>query len=162
MVSELEQKQWTRASGTAVYFSRNEGQVPSSLINNLKYNEILHQRNVLLTFKYPDKPRVHPLKRMEVTQLSETFWQMIVYVGYQESPDIEQIYTVSRSNSFVLHPTDTLFFMSSERIKVKPSSWWHDVKARLFILLSRNALRTSERLHVPQDRLIEIGVHVEI
>ncbi|SMY35310.1 potassium transporter Kup [Photobacterium andalusiense] len=162
MVSELEQKRWTRASGTAVYFSRNEAQVPASLINNLKYNEILHQRNVLLTFKYPNQPRVHPLKRMEVTQLSATFWQMIVYVGYQESPDIEQIYTVSRSNGFVLHPTDTLFFMSSERIKVKPSSWWHDVKARLFILLSRNALRTSERLHVPQDRLIEIGVHVEI
>ncbi len=46
--------------------------------------------------------------------------------------------------------------------KLKPSTVWHDLKARLFILLSRNALRTSERLHVPQDRLIEIGVHMEI
>ncbi|WP_318440754.1 potassium transporter Kup [Photobacterium leiognathi] len=162
MVNELEQKDWPRASGTAVYFTRNEDHVPASLVNNLKYNETLHERNVLLTFKYPDQPRVHPLKRLEVRQISPSFWQMIAYVGYQESLDIDQIFTACNCKGFTLHEVDTVFFMSSERMKLKPSTVWHDLKARLFILLSRNALRTSERLHVPQDRLIEIGVHMEI
>ncbi|MGR5185785.1 potassium transporter Kup [Photobacterium damselae] len=162
MVKELEQKQWSRASGTAVYLSSNENQVPSSLVNNLKYNEILHERNVLLTYKYVDQPWVHPLKRLEVRQLSPSFWQMIAYVGYQETLDIEQIYHGCCTKELTLHPAETIFFMSSERMKVKHVSWWHDLKARLFILLSRNALRTSERLSVPQDRLIEIGVHLEI
>ena len=162
MVNELEQKDWPRASGTAVYFTRNEDHVPASLVNNLKYNETLHERNVLMTFKYPDQPRVHPLKRIEVKQISLSFWQMTAYVGYQESLDMDQIFTACNGKGFSLHELDTVFFMSTERMKLKHTTLWHDLKARLFILLSRNALRTSERLHVPQDRLIEIGVHLEI
>ncbi|MGF1741691.1 potassium transporter Kup [Vibrio profundum] len=162
MVEGLEQKRWTRASGTAVYLARNENQAPSSLINNVKCNEILHERNVLLTFKYSDNPHIHPLKRIELKRLSPTFWQMIAHVGYQETLDIEQIYQCCCTKELSLHPDDTVFFMSAERMKVKPVSLWHDLKARLFILLSRNALRTSERLCVPHDKLIEIGVHLEI
>ncbi|MCL9781870.1 KUP/HAK/KT family potassium transporter [Vibrio sp. S4M6] len=162
MVKGLEKKRWTRASGTAVYLARNEHQAPSSLINNLKYNETLHDRNILLTFKYSDAPYVHPLKRVEFKQLSETFWQMIAHVGYKESLDIEQIFDACCTKELCLCPADTVFFMSAERIKVKPKNLWHDLKARVFILLSRNALRTSERLSVPQDKLIEIGVHHEI
>ncbi|CAH0540824.1 potassium transporter Kup [Vibrio marisflavi] len=162
MVKGLEQKNWTRASGTAVYLARNEQQAPSSLINNLKYNETLHERNILLTFKYSEHPHIHPLKRVELKQLSDTFWQMIAHVGYQESLDIEQIYHACCTKELCLCPAETVFFMSAERIKVKPKNLWHDIKARIFILLSRNALRTSERLSVPEDKLIEIGVHLEI
>ncbi|MBF4308234.1 KUP/HAK/KT family potassium transporter, partial [Vibrio anguillarum] len=61
-----------------------------------------------------------------------------------------------------LHPNETIFLLSAERIQAQKVGLWHDFKARLFILMSKHALRTAERLNIPSDRLIEMGVYREI
>src|SRR5262249_9767462 len=40
-----------RVAGTAVYLASEAGGMPRALLNNLKFNRVLHQRNVLLTFE---------------------------------------------------------------------------------------------------------------
>ena len=160
--SSLDGESIRRAPGTAVYLSRETHHVPRSLLHNLKYNKTLHERNVILTFQYESIPQVHPCKRAEITQLSDSFWQVLIRVGYQESPDIEQLTHSCALKDLYLHPQETVFLMSSERIKSKGGSVWHEVKVRVFILMSKHALRTSERLRIPSDRLIEIGVYREL
>lgn len=160
--SSLDSEAIRRAPGTAVYLSRETHHVPRSLLHNLKYNKTLHERNVILTFQYESIPQVHPCKRAEITQLSDSFWQVLIRVGYQESPDIEQLTHSCALKDLYLHPQETVFLMSSERIKSKGGGVWHNVKVSLFILMSKHALRTSERLRIPSDRLIEMGVYREL
>src|SRR4030095_1461132 len=49
-----------RVDGTAVYLASEAGGMPRALLNNLRFNRVLHQRNVLLTFVRPEVPFVSP------------------------------------------------------------------------------------------------------
>ncbi|EKO3592361.1 potassium transporter Kup [Vibrio metschnikovii] len=162
MITSLEGETFQRTQRTAVYFSRSSVHVPRSLIHNLKYNKVLHERNVLMTFQSESQPYVHPCRRAEITQLSETFWQVIIHTGYQETLEIDQVMHSCALKGLFLHPNETIFFLSAEHIQAQKIGLWHDFKAKLFILLSKHALLTSERLNIPSDRLIEMGVYREI
>ncbi|NAW91286.1 MULTISPECIES: potassium transporter Kup [unclassified Vibrio] len=162
MIASLEGETFRRTQGNAVYLSRVSHHVPRSLVHNLKYNKTLHERNILMTFQYESQPKVHPCRRAEIEQLSETFWQVIIHTGYQEVPDIEQVMHSCSLKGLHLHPNETIFLLSAERIQAQKVGLWHDFKARLFILMSKHALRTAERLNIPSDRLIEMGVYREI
>ena len=49
-----------RSAGTAVYLASEAGGIPRALLNNLRFNRVLHERNVLLTFVRPEVPFVAP------------------------------------------------------------------------------------------------------
>lgn len=83
--------------------------MPRSLIHNLKYNKVLHERNVLMTFQSESQPYVHPCRRAEITQLSETFWQVIIHTGYQETLEIDQVMHSCALKGLFLHPNETIF-----------------------------------------------------
>ncbi|EAS44010.1 potassium transporter Kup [Photobacterium profundum] len=158
----LERKFTSRVKGTAVYLSREEGYVPQSLLNNIQHNKVLHERVVFLTCIYDEKPRIHPMKRVKVKQISPTFWSVTAYYGYKEEPDIESALYSCYLSKLYFHLDETVFFVSSERIKIKEINVLHDAKARMFVFLSKNALRTSEKLKIPKDHLVELGVQLEI
>lgn len=161
-IVSLENANMQRVKGNAIYLTREEGRVPLSLLNNIKLNKILHERVILLTCQYDESPFVHPLKRVSVSQLSDTFWSVTANYGYKETPDIEQALYSCSLNGLYCQAEETVFFMSAERLKIKHTNIFHDIKAKIFILLSKNALRTSEKLKIPEDKLVELGTQLEI
>ena len=59
-------------------------------------------------------------------------------------------------------PMATTFFASRESLSATPGqgmALWRD---KLFLLLSRNATPATEFFSIPGNRLVELGVHVEI
>ncbi|WP_261924469.1 potassium transporter Kup [Shewanella sp. NFH-SH190041] len=162
LVNSLEESDLPRVKGNAIYLTREIDHVPLSLLNNLKLNKVLHERIILLTCQYEEEPYVHPLKRVEVKPLSDTFFSVTANYGYKETPDIEQALYSCSLNGLYCQLEETIFFMSSERLKVKHSNILHDAKAGAFIFLSRNALRTSEKLKIPEDKLVELGTQLYI
>ena len=60
-----------RVANTAVFLtSRPEG-LPSSLLHNLKHNQVLHERNVLVTVVTEEIPHVKDQDRVELTDLGK-------------------------------------------------------------------------------------------
>ena len=55
-----------RVRGTAVFLSTSPDSVPSALLHNLKHNQVLHERVLILNVKVEDVPHVPPAKRLEV------------------------------------------------------------------------------------------------
>ena len=55
-----------RVRGTAVFLSTSADVVPSALLHNLKHNQVLHERVLILTVKVEDVPHVAPANRLEV------------------------------------------------------------------------------------------------
>jgi KUP system potassium uptake protein len=64
-LAEIEDPKPHRVNGTAVYMSGNLHIVPSALLHNLKHNQVLHQRIVILTVVTEDVPHVPPTERCE-------------------------------------------------------------------------------------------------
>ncbi|MCL6378328.1 low affinity potassium transporter Kup [Pectobacterium brasiliense] len=162
MIASLEKTQPTRVPGTAVYFSRATRVIPFALLHNLKHNKILHERVVLLTMRTEDAPYVLNARRVTVEQLSPTFWRVIANYGWRETPDVEEVFQRCWQDGLTCQMMETSFFMSNESLVIGERPWYLRLRGKLFMMLSRNALRAADQFEIPPNRLIELGIQVEI
>ncbi|MEG0532362.1 MAG: low affinity potassium transporter Kup, partial [Citrobacter sp.] len=86
MIASLEKSPPVRVPGTAVYMSRAMNVIPFALLHNLKHNKVLHERVILLTLRTEDAPYVHNVRRVQIEQLSPTFWRVVASYGWRETP----------------------------------------------------------------------------
>ena len=77
-----------RVYGTAVFMTSSKDGVPPALLHNLKHNQILHERVVLLTVQTADTPHVNDLDRIYLHQMGKGFMRIVVRYGFMESPDV--------------------------------------------------------------------------
>ncbi|KFX16104.1 low affinity potassium transporter Kup [Pectobacterium betavasculorum] len=162
MIASLEKSPPTRVPGTAVYFSRATRVIPFALLHNLKHNKILHERVVLLTMRTEDAPYVLNARRVTVEQLSPTFWRVIANYGWRETPDVEEVFQRCWQDGLTCQMMETSFFMSNESLVIGERPWYLRLRGKLFMMLSRNALRAADQFEIPPNRLIELGIQVEI
>ncbi|MNH19596.1 potassium transport protein Kup [compost metagenome] len=52
--------------------------------------------------------------------------------------------------------------MSHESLILTKRPWYLFLRGKLFIALSRNALRAADQFEIPPNRVIELGTQVEI
>lgn len=162
MITSLEKNQPVRVPGTAVYFSRATHVIPFALLHNLKHNKVLHERVVLLTMRTEDVPYVYNVQRVSVEQLSPTFWRVIANYGWRETPNVEEVFHRCWQEGLACQMMETSFFMSNESLTMGKRPWYLRVRGKVFMMLSRNALRAADQFEIPPNRLIELGIQVEI
>ncbi|RAP57227.1 potassium transporter Kup [Oleiagrimonas sp. MCCC 1A03011] len=149
--------------GTAIFMTADPGQVPNSMLHNLKHNKVLHERNVLLTVETLDTPTADADERIALHDLGHGMYRLQLRYGFDEDPDVPatllQCGTVGASFDLM----DTTFFLSRETVvsghHAGGMATWRD---RLFAFLSRNAMTATAFFRIPGNRLIELGAHVEI
>ena len=151
-----------RGKNTAVYLtSRPEG-APSALLHNLKHNEVLHARNVLVTVLTAELPYVAEQDRVEVVDLGNSFYRVLVRYGFMEQPDIPKALAACAAQGLEFHLDSTSFFLSREVVVPKlapPMALWREF---YFIWMLRNAQSASDFFRIPTDRVVELGTLVEI
>ncbi|MFE8152399.1 low affinity potassium transporter Kup [Brenneria goodwinii] len=162
MIASLEKNPPLKVPGTAVYLSRATHVIPFALLHNLKHNKILHERVVLLTMKNEDAPYVLNARRVSVEQLSPTFWRVIANYGWRETPNVEEVFHRCWQDGLTCEMLETSFFMSNESLTMGKRPWYLRIRGKLFMMLSRNALRAADQFEIPPNRLIELGIQVEI
>jgi KUP system potassium uptake protein len=152
-----------RVRGTAVFLASSAVGTPVALLNNLKHNRVIHQRNILLTFltdRVPYLPEGKP--RLEITTFSDRFFRVIAHFGYMEIPTIEEIAAAARSQNFDLRPDKTTFFLGRETLVPSKSKELSKFRRAVFRLMSRNAENAADFFQLPSDRTVEIGFPVEL
>lgn len=162
MIASLEKSPPVRVPGTAVFMSRATNVIPFALLHNLKHNKVLHQRVVLLTLRTEDAPYVPNVQRVTIEQLSPTFWRVVARYGWRETPNVEDIFHRCGLEGLSCRMMETSFFMSHESLILSNRPWYLLLRGKLFIALSRNALRAADQFEIPPNRVIELGTQVEI
>jgi KUP system potassium uptake protein len=151
-----------RVPSTAVFLtSRMEG-VPSALLHNLKHNQVLHERNVLVTVLNEEVPQVSDADRVEVIDLGKGFYRLLVRYGFMEQPDIPRALALSAGKGLTFDMMRTTFFVSRESIvpRLPPGmALWREL---LFKWMQRNAVSAVDFFHIPTERVVELGTQVEI
>jgi KUP system potassium uptake protein len=161
-IQSIEKAQLKRASSTAVYLtSRPEG-APSALLHNIKHNEVLHARNVLVTVLTAEVPYVADQDRIEIKDLGHSFYRVFVRYGFMERPDIPQALTACEKRGLPFDIESTSFFVSREVVVPKlapPMMLWREL---YFIWMLRNAQSATDFFRIPSNRVVELGTLVEI
>ena len=162
-VASLAEHPAPRVSGTAVFMTANNALVPNALLHNLKHNKVLHERNVLLTVQSLDTPRAEPEEQLELTPLAGGFARLVLRVGFAEDPDVPRLLARCSRLGEYFDMMDTTFFLSRETVIAMPNrpgmALWRE---NLFVFLTRNAMPATAFFGIPGNRLIELGVQVEI
>lgn len=162
-VANLAQRSPHRVTGTAVYMAGNGEAAPIALLHNLKHNKVLHERIVVLTIVLREVPHVRDEERVSVEELNGGFWRARACYGFFEEPDMNDVLTRCGDLGLKFRPMETTFFLSRETVVAKDEStglaFW---RRRLFAILSRNATSATAYFRLPANRVIELGMQVEI
>jgi KUP system potassium uptake protein len=151
-----------RTKGTAVYMSGNPTDTPIALLHNLKHNRVLHERIVLLTIIAEENPHVAAADRARVERLADGFFRVIARFGFMETPDISHVLEACREQGLALNANTCSFFLSRETIvpgKLPSMARW---RSRLFAYLSRNAQTPAAFFGLPANRVVELGLQIEL
>jgi len=151
-----------RCPGTAVYLTSSRWLVPGALVQNLKHNHVLHERNIVLTIVTDNVPRCRGESRLEIETLPMDFYHLIVHYGYMELPTMKRIIRSAAARDFDLDLKTTSFFLGGQRVVPKKGSGLPAWREAAFIFMSRNGQRAATSLGMPSDRTVEILWEAEV
>jgi KUP system potassium uptake protein len=162
LVRKLEAKPPDRVSGTAVFLTGDPAAAPTSLMHNLKHNRVLHDRNIILTIKTEDVPRVPRHERIEIDKVGDTFIRVVAHYGFMETPSVPKIIEHCRRKDLNIDMGATSFFLSRRSLKPTLKSELPRWQERLFIWLAGRAQDATEYFRIPNDRVVEVGTQVMV
>jgi KUP system potassium uptake protein len=151
-----------RVGRTAVYATASLETVPQALLHNLKHNQVLHERNVILTVVFHDVPWIAPAQRLEVSPLAPGFWTVRVNYGFKNTPDVPAALEQCAEKGLTINLYETSYFLSRETVVPSPGSGMAHWRESLFAAMARNAGSAVEFLKLPNNGVIELGTRVQI
>jgi KUP system potassium uptake protein len=131
-------------------------------MHNLKHNRVLHERNILLTMRTADKPRIPRHERVQIERISDNFIRVIAHYGFMETPNVPKIFEQCRRKDLKVDFPATSFFLSRRTLRPTSKSQLPRWQELLFIKLSGQADDASEYFQIPPDRVVEVGTQVQI
>jgi len=151
-----------RVPGTAIFMTSNLQGTPPTLLHNLEHNRVLHERVILLTVATSDVPYVADTQRAELEPLGQGFYRVALHYGFMQEPDVPSALMLVASPDFPVDLDRTTFFLGIETLLLSDRPGMPLWKERLFVLLSRNAVRATSFFKIPPQRVVEIGIQVEL
>ena len=151
-----------RVPRTAVYAVANPETVPQALMHNLKHNQVLHERNLILTVVFHDVPWIAFDERVEITPLQGSFWRVQVNYGFKNTPDIPKALELCRAQGLAINLFETSYFLSRETVVPAPGSGMAHWREALFAVMSRNAGSVAGFFRLPNNCVVELGTRVQI
>ena len=152
-----------RVRGTAVFLSSAPDSVPSALLHNLKHNQVLHERVLILNVKVEDVPHVPPADRLEVHGAGKGFYRVVLHYGFMDEVDVpaDLVRITSCGDGFDMMSTS--FFLGRQKLvaaRERPGmALWRE---RLFAWMMRSSESAMEFFRLPTNRVIELGSQVRI
>ncbi len=151
-----------RVEGTAVYLFSNPGMTPPALISNLRHNNVLHEKLIVVSIRFADVPRVLPARRTEVTEVGIGVVLITVNYGFVEDPDLPRALGQGSARNLHIDVDRATYFLGAESIRVTDRPGMAMWRERLFRMMSRNSESAAEYFGLPLDRTVSIGMQIDI
>jgi KUP system potassium uptake protein len=158
----IEKTQPARVPGTAVFMTAQPKGTPPALAHNLRYNKVLHERVVVLTVTTRPIPHVPRDHRLVIRPLGQNVYDVIVRCGFMEEPNVPEALAQAREEGLTFDADDVTYFLGRETLIVTHTHGMAKWRERLFVLMARNAVRATTYFRLPPERVVELGVQVEI
>jgi len=152
-----------RVRGTSVFLSTSADTVPAALLHNLKHNQVLHQRVIILNVKVEEVPHVGPGKRIEIHDSGQGFYRVILHYGFMEEVDIPRDLAGIKTCGEPFNMMNTSFFLGRQKLipsKKHPGmALWRE---KLFAWMLKSSESAMEFFKLPTNRVVELGSQLQI
>jgi KUP system potassium uptake protein len=157
-----------RAPGTAVFLNANPETTPLALRANVEHNHVLHECVIIVSLETERVPYVPESERLVIDDLGysdDGISHLTGRYGFQDRIDVPALMRLAAESGEVERLPDLSnpsYFVS--KIQIVPTnrpgmSRW---RKRLFFAISRNAANPVEVFHLPDNRTVVMGSHIEL
>lgn len=151
-----------RVQGTAVFMTVSPVGVPSALLHHFLHNHVLHERVIILSVRSVDIPTVPAAERVKVQDLGLGFYRVVALYGFMETPNVPDIMKRVACLGLPTELSETTFFLGRETLLTTGGSKMSQWRKSLFSFMSRNAQTPMTYFGLPPNRVVEIGIQVEL
>ena len=153
-----------RVPGTAVFMTGSGAGTPPTLLHNLKHNKVLHDAGRAADRRHRRKCRTcRPSERVEHRAARRGFYRRDAALrlhGGPERPGGAQAGAASAACRSI--STDTTFFLGRETLIATAAPAWRSGASGCSRFMSRNAHRATAFFRIPPDRVVELGMQIEL
>lgn len=151
-----------RVEGTAVFMAASPTGAPPVLRHHFRHNRVLHEQVVLLSILSENVPFVSSKKRIVVTELPQGFYRVSASFGFMETPQIPAILEAVAIFGLTIDPETVTFYLGRETLIASKRPGMLMWRKSIFAFLSRNARTATAYFGIPADRVVELGMQVEL
>lgn len=165
-INGLDGNTYPRVPGTAVFMTASSPKTPPMLLHHLRHNRVLHEQVILLTVFTRDVPRVPAARRMECECLGHGIYKLNLYYGFMQASNVPvALRLASEYEQYDLDVDldEVTYYVGNETLipsrEVAGMAVWRE---SLFAFMSRNAARATAYYHIPAERVVELGIQIEL
>ncbi len=163
LLSDLGRGSIHRVNGTAVYMSGRGDTVPTALLHNLKHNQVLHEKVVLLHVDTLDQPYADRNCKAEHVDLGHGVHRVNLSFGFADTPDVPEALKKRLPEDVRFHPGKATFFLGRETYGVgRNASALDRMRLAVFAVMARNASSATAYFRLPPGRVVELGAQITL
>jgi KUP system potassium uptake protein len=152
-----------RVPGTAIFMSSNPNGVPVVLLHHWKHNQVLHETVVLLSVISETLPEIPAAQRLRVNDLGQGFFHVTAYYGFMQTPNVPDLMQRCASEHRIPYrPISTSYFLGRETLLATKKSGMQTWRKALFSFISRNSRSATQYFGIPPDRVVELGMQIDL
>jgi KUP system potassium uptake protein len=151
-----------RVRGTAVFMTSNPGGIPNVLMHHVKHNQVLHKQTVLLSIHTEKVPWIGSEASITVRDLGHGFYRVLARVGFMQTPNVPRILARCARDGLVTEPPTTTYYLGRQTLITTGKSGMAKWRKMLFAFLGRNARPPTDFFGLPPNRVVELGVQIEL
>jgi KUP system potassium uptake protein len=123
---------------------------------------MLHEHVVLLTVGTAPVPHAPADQRVSVTALGQGLFVVRLLYGFMEDPHVPRALLSAQGEGLTIDTDDITYFLGRETLLVTGRRGMALWREKLFVLMARNSVRATAFFRLPPERVVELGVQVEI
>jgi KUP system potassium uptake protein len=151
-----------RVRGTSVFMASSAESIPSALLHNIKHNQVLHERVVILTVLIEEVPHYPIENRADVTPAGEGFNRVVLHYGFMDEIDVPSDLAKSNVPGGPFNMMTTSFFLGRQKLIASERPGMAIWREQLFAWMNKNSESAMEFFGLPTNRVVELGSQLEI
>jgi len=152
-----------RVNGTAIFLSVTTDGVPAALLHNLKHNQVLHDRVIILTVKFEETPYVEAKDRIETKSAGHGFYYVVLRYGFMEDVDVPRDLQLDATSGGPIDPMRTSYFLGRQKLiasqEMPGMALWRE---HLFAWMLKTSESAMDFFKLPINRVVELGSQLRI
>jgi KUP system potassium uptake protein len=161
-LADIEAVKPHRVKGTAVFMSSTPSGIPNVLVHHMKHNQVLHQQVVLFSVDTRAVPWADVDNDLEIREMGHGFYRVIAHVGFMQTPDVPKLLAKCASRGLVTQSMTTTYYLGRQTLLTTGAAKFARWRKVLFSFLSRNSRPPTSFFNLPPNRVVELGVQIEM
>ncbi len=152
-----------RVRGTAVFMASSPTGTPPILRHHYTHNQALHEQVLLVSVHTERVPYIGLEDRATVEEIGEGFRRVVLRYGFMQTPRVPAALKLAAGRgNLEVDLSTTSYYLGRETLLASGAATMMRWRKWLFAVVSRNAMPATAHFGLPPDRVVELGMQIDL